>query len=297
MKPRLWIYFFKTAFTNIVNNRLVHVISIGTIAISMLLLGFFLLLSVNINSWLQDWGQDLSMSVYLEDEINDEMKEGVESEILSLKGAKIKGFISKEQALINLRNSLGDQKGLLEGLNDNPLPASYEIVFQDSGEEKINPALIKADLERMDGINEVQYSEQWVERFEGIVNGLRIIGLIIGGFLCTAVLFITTNTIKLTIYSRREEIEIYKLVGATDWFVKMPYLIEGAIQGIIGGVLSCTALFILYSAFSIKTIQIFGLPVIDFAFISLENALFIILISLVLGFLGGLIAISRFFKV
>lgn len=297
MKPRLWIYFFKTAFTNIVNNRLVHVISIGTIAISMLLLGFFLLLSVNINSWLQDWGKDLSMSVYLEDEINNEMKKEIESAILSLKGSKIKGFISKEQALINLRNSLGDQEGLLEGLNDNPLPASYEIVFQDSGEDKLDPAGIKEDLERMDGINEVQYSEQWVERFEGIVNGLRIIGLIIGGFLCTAVLFITTNTIKLTIYSRREEIEIYKLVGATDWFVKMPYLIEGAIQGIIGGILSCTVLFILYSAFSIKTIQIFGLPVIDFAFISIENALFIILMSLVLGFLGGLIAIGRFFKV
>lgn len=297
MKPRLWIYFIKTAFTNIINNRLVHIISIGTITISMLLLGSFLLLSVNISNWIMEWGEELSMSVYLEDDTDKGMKEKIESAILSLKGAKIKGFISKEQALINLKNSLGDQEGLLDGLNDNPLPASYEIVFQESGEDMINPAKIKEDLEGMEGVNEVQYSEQWIERFEGIVNGLRIAGLIIGGFLCMAVLFITTNTIKLTIYSRRDEIEIYKLVGATDWFVKMPYLIEGVIQGIAGGVLSFAALFLLYTVFSIKTIQVFGLPVIDFAFISLENGLYIILMSLVLGFLGGLIAIGRFFKV
>ena len=244
-----------------------------------------------------EWGKDLSMSVYLDDDIGKETREEIETAILSLKGAKIKGFISKEQALMNLKNSLGDQEGLLEGLNDNPLPASYEIVFQESGEGDVDPAKIKEDLEKLEGVDEVQYSEQWIERFEGIVNGLRIAILIIGGFLCTAVLFITTNTIKLTIYSRRDEIEIYKLVGATDWFVRMPYLIEGAIQGIVGGVLSFAALFILYKAFSIKTIQVFGLPVIDFAFISPEYALYIILISLALGFLGGLIAIGRFFKV
>jgi len=297
MKLRLWFYFLKTAFINIINNRLVHLISIGTIAISMLLLGSFLLLSVNISTWLKEWGEALSMSVYLEDGIDKGMKEKIESTILGLKGSKIKGFISKEQALINLKNSLGDQAGLLEGLKDNPLPASYEIVFQETGKDKIMPGKIKEDLEKMEGINEVQYSEQWVERFQGIVNGLRIVMLIIGGFLCTAVLFITTNTIKLTIYSRREEIEIYKLVGATDWFVKMPYLIEGAIQGIIGGVLSFAVLFLLYSIFSVKTVQVFGLPVIDFTFLSCENSLFIIFMSLVLGFLGGLIAIGRFFKV
>lgn len=297
MKLRLWIYFLKTAFNNIINNRLVHMISIGTIAISMLLLGSFLLLSVNISSWLSDWGEALSMSVYIEDRLDESVKKNIESALSRLEGADIREFITKEQALVNLKNSLGDQEGLLDGLKDNPLPGSYELVFYDRGEPKVDPEKIKLELEKIDGVDEVQYSKQWVERFQGIMSVLRIIGIIIGGFLCTAVLFITTNTIKLTIYSRRDEIEIYKLVGATDWFVKTPYLIEGAIQGIIGGILSYITLFVFYSIFSVKTIQVFGLPVIDFAFLSFKHSLFIISLSIALGFIGGLIAIGRFFKV
>ena len=272
-------------------------ISIGTITISMLLLGSFLLLSINIRNWLGDWGESLSMTVYIKDGLDQSVKDKIESALESLKGVEIKGFITKDQALINLKNSLGDQAGLLDGLKDNPLPGSYEIVFHEIGKYRADPEKIKSDLEKMEGVDEVQYNEQWAERFRGVMNVIRIVGLIIGGFLCMAVLFITTNTIKLTIYSRRDEIEIYKLVGATDWFVKLPYLIEGAIQGLVGGILSFITLFVFYSIFSVKTIQVFGLPVIDFAFLSFDHTVFIILLSILLGFIGGLIAIGRFFRI
>ncbi|MGD9161456.1 MAG: permease-like cell division protein FtsX, partial [Desulfobacteraceae bacterium] len=116
MKPRLCIYFFKTAFTNIKNNHLVHMISIGTITISMLLLGSFLLLSVNISSWLSDWGGALSMSVYIEDGLDKNTRGKIETALSGLGGAEITRFITKEQALSNLKSSLGDQVGLLEGL-------------------------------------------------------------------------------------------------------------------------------------------------------------------------------------
>lgn len=272
-------------------------ISIGTITVSMLLLGSFLLLSVNVNNWLSDWGEALSMSVYIEDSLDKSARGKIESAISDLEGAEIKGFISKAQALDNLKNSLGDQVGLLEGLNANPLPASYEIVFHETEEYLVDPVKIKLLLEMLDGVNEVQYSEQWIERFRGIMNVFRIFGLVIGGFLCLAVLFITTNTIKLTIYSRRDEIEIYKLVGATDWFIKLPYLIEGAIEGFFGGILSFVTLLLIYSIFSVRTVQVFGLPVIDFAFLSFTHSILIIVLSIALGFIGGLIAIGRFFKV
>jgi cell division transport system permease protein len=225
MKLRLCIYFFKTAVSNTVNNRLVHTISIGTITISMLLLGFFLLLSVNIKSWLGNWGESLSMSVYIKDGLDENEKGKIESALAGLRGAEIKDFITKNQALINLKNSLGDQEGLLEGFKENPLPGSYEVVLNETEDYRVDPEKIKSDLEKMEGVDEVQYSKQWIERFRSIMNVIRIVGLIIGGFICMAVLFITTNTIKLTIYSRRDEIEIYKLVGATDWFVKFLFLI------------------------------------------------------------------------
>jgi cell division transport system permease protein len=272
-------------------------ISIGTITISMLLLGFFLLLSVNIKNWLSDWGESLSMTVYIESGLDEAGKTKIESEIGRLKGAEIKEFITEEKAMANLKGHLGDHAGLLEGLKENPLPGSYEIIFHETADYRADPEKIKTDLEKLNGVDEVQYSKQWVERFQGIMDILRVIGLITGGFLCVAVLFITTNTIKLTIYSRRDEIEIYKLVGATDWFVRVPYLIEGTIQGLLGGIFSYGILLGIYSVFSIKTIQVFGLPLIDFQFLSLDYSLALIGLSMILGLTGGLIAIGRFFRI
>ncbi len=293
---RLWIYFFKTALANILNNRLIHLISMGTITISMLLFGAFMLLSMNLNNWVRQWGESLSMSVYLRDGIDERARKEIESAIKGFAGAEIKGFITRAQALSNLKEGLGEQAGLLEGLEDIALPESYEITFKDRDVSSIDPKVIKNTLERLKGVDEVQYSQQWVDRFEGVMDMLRVVGFAIGGLLCMAVLFIISNTIKLTIYSRRDEIEIYKLMGATDWFVKVPFLIEGAAQGVLSGIAALLILILCYSVISLKTIDILGLPVINIAFLSVEGCFFILLLSLVLGLLGGFISIGRFFK-
>jgi cell division transport system permease protein len=297
MNLRIWLYYFKNAFINMMNNRLIHLISMGTITISMLLLGSFMLLSINLDNWIKEWGGALSMSVYLKDGIDEKVMKEIEKQLLNIKGAKIKGFISKDQAMMQLKESLGGQAGLLSGLKNNPLPSSFELIFEDTDNYRIDPDNIKASLEKMEGVDEVQYSKQWVERFKGLIFVFRVASLIIGGLLCVAVLFIITNTIKLTLYSRRDEIEIYKLVGATDWFVKIPFLIEGAIQGIISGLIAYLVLLLVYLFLSTKTIQILDLPVIDIIFLTSKNAVSIILLSLFLGLMGGLIAIGRFFKV
>ncbi len=293
---RLWIYFLKTALANILNNRLIHLISMGTITISMLLFGAFMLLSMNMNNWIRQWGESLSMSVYLNDGIDEKARKEVESAIKNFTGAEIKGFITKEQAIANLKEGLGEQAGLLEGLEDIVLPESYEITFKDRAGSSIDPKVVKSTLEKLKCVDEVQYSQQWVDRFEGVMDMFRVVGLAIGGLLCMAVLFIISNTIKLTIYSRRDEIEIYKLMGATDWFVKVPFLIEGAAQGVMSGIAALLILVLSYSVISLKTIDILGLPVINIAFLSSEGCFFIILLSLVLGLLGGFISIGRFFK-
>jgi len=297
MNLRIWLYYFKNAFINMMNNRLIHLISMGTITISMLLLGSFMLLSINLDNWIKEWGGTLSMSVYLKDGIDEKVMKEIEKQLQNIKGAKIKGFISKDQAMMQLKESLGGQAGLLSGMKNNPLPSSFELIFEDTDNYRIDPDNIKASLGKMEGVDEVQYSKQWVERFKGLIFVFRVASLIIGGLLCVAVLFIITNTIKLTLYSRRDEIEIYKLVGATDWFVKIPFLIEGAIQGIISGLIAYLVLLLVYLFLSTKTIQILDLPVIDIIFLTNKNAVSIILLSLFLGLMGGLIAIGRFLKV
>ena len=148
----------------------------------------------------------------------------------------------------------------------------------------------------MSGVDEVQYSEEWLSRFEGLMRVVRLAGFIIGGLLCLGVLFIVTNTIKLTIYSRQEEIEIMKLVGATDWFVKIPFLIEGTIQGMVSGFVSLLALYSGYAFLSAKKADILGLAILDFQFVPTDYCLTIFLVSSGLGLVGSFIALGRFFK-
>jgi cell division transport system permease protein len=291
------MYFFRQAFTNILNNRVFHAIGLSTMVVSLLIFGTFLILFVNLNGWLEGWGQSLTMSVYLKDGISETKNDEIASIIRKLQGAEIKRFISKEGALRDLRKALGSHAGLLEGMSVNPLPASFEVIFKDGVGQETDPLKIKNELESIEGVEEVQYSEEWLKRFKGLMNMVRLIGFIIGGLLCMGILFIVTNTIKLTIYSRREEIEILKLVGATDWFVKAPFLLEGVIQGILSGTVALLALFSGYLLLSAKKMHFLGLVVLDFVFIPNEYIISILFISVALGLVGSFIAVGRFFDV
>jgi cell division transport system permease protein len=293
---RFWLFSIKRAVSNILEQRLIHLISMGTITISFLFFGAFVLLVVNMNSWLIEWGQSLSMSVYLEDGIEGHEREQLQKALKALPGAELKGFTSKDEAMEDLREAFGSQAALLDGFKDNPLPASFELVFKEADLNKINPKEIKKDLEKLAGVEEVQYSEQWIERFESILYFIRMGGFVVGGLLGLAVLFITANTIKLTIYARQDEIEIYKLVGATDWFIKAPFLIEGAIQGLLGGLIAIGSLFALYSMFSLKPIHESAIPIFSLVFMPLWTVLGLVGLSFALGLIGGLIAVGRFFN-
>ena len=296
MGLRIWAYYIKHALINIFANRLVHVISIGIISSSLLLFGAFVLLFLNLNNWVMEWGQSLSMSVYLKDAIDQKTKARIESVLKNLPGAELKDYISKERAMADLMKGLDTHSGLLDGLKENPLPASFEIVFKDVNIRQLNPREMKEEIEKIEGVDEVQYSEEWLERFEGLVYMMKVVGFIIGGFLCLAVLFITTNTIKLTIYSRRDEIEIFKLVGATDWFVKIPFLLEGALQGLFGGLIALAILFLLFSVFSLEKVHVISFSVLDIVFLPIEYLAIILSLGLVLGLVGSFIAVGRFFE-
>lgn len=292
----MWGYYFRHAFSSIVENRLIHAISIGTITISLLLLGAFVLLFVNVSAWVENWEQSLSMSVYLREGVDEKAREKILAAIRDIPGMEIKGFISKERALLDLKKMLGAQAALVENLSRNPLPASFEVHFKEGMGGTLDPKKIKTDLEKVNGVDEVQYSEQWLERFQGILYVMKVVGFVIGGLLSIAVLFIITNTVKLAIYSRQEEVEILKLVGASDWFVKAPFLIEGAMQGALASCLSLLILFLLYSLFSLKKIQVFDLPLLDAVFLSDVYCISLLVLGFTLGLLGSFIAVGRFFE-
>ncbi len=296
MKITFIRYFVRQAMRNMVENRLVHLIGLGTMVIAFLMFDAFILIFVNLNSWTQEQGRSLTMSIYFEGEPERAVIENIKKELLQYP-VSITDFISKDDALKSLRKQLGEKAGLLDGLGENPLPASLEIVLSRDVSGDSLPYELKTRLERIHGIDEVQYSQEWVERFQAIMGAVKIIGLVFGGLLFLAALFIITNTVKLTIYSRKDEIEILKLVGATNRFVKIPFLIEGSIQGFLGGSVALIVLFLVYVVIITKIDLSIGFASLDIIFLSPQFILLLLLMSSIIGFIGSTVSLGRFFRI
>jgi cell division transport system permease protein len=286
----------RRALANILENRLVHLVGIGTMAIAFLIFDAFLLVFLNINYWIEQQGSSLTMSIYFKGNPDRDAVEKVTEELLQYPEVTINEFISKSDAMRNLKKRLGDKTGLLDGLEDNPLPASLEIILSRGKIEDL-PQQLKARLERLEVVDEVQYSYEWVEKIQGIMGAVRLIGIIFGGLLFLAALFIIINTIKLTIYSRHDEVEILKLVGATNRLVKAPFFIEGSIQGLLGGLTALVILFLCYLVAITRIDLRVGFASLDIVFLSPRFILLLLLMSVMVGCLGSMISLSRFFRI
>jgi len=287
-------YFTRRALADIVRNRLVHLIGIGTMAIAFLIFDVFLLVFLNINHWIEEQGTSLTMSIYFKGNPDESELDKVTDELLQYPGVTIQEFISKRDAMLQLKERLSDKAGILDGLEENPLPASLEIVFS-RGQVADSSRQLKTDLEMLEPVEEVQYSNEWAEKAQAVMGVVRFVGIIFGGLLFLAALFIIINTIKLTIYSRQDEVEILKLVGATNRFVKAPFLIEGSMEGLLGGSTALIILFLCYLAVVTKIDLRFGFASLDIAFLPVSFILVLLVMSAVIGFVGSLISLSRFF--
>ena len=296
MKTAFVKYFFRQALTNIADNRMVHLVGIGTIAIAFIIFNSFVLVYVNINHWSDELGKSLTMSIYFKDQPESIQVEEIKKELINIQGVTIDKYVSKEEAMKALAEELGDKAGLLNGLHENPLPASLEIIFSRADRDDSLPYHLKRKLEKMDIVDEVQYSQEWTRKIKAIMGGIKLIGSIIGGLLFLATLFIITNTIKLTVFARKNEIEILRLVGATNLFIKTPFLIEGSIQGLLGGLIAVIILFAAYMTVIIKTELRIGFAALDVVFISPYLTVFLLLMSVIIGFAGSSIALGRFLR-
>ena len=289
-------YFFRQALGNIFENRLVHLIGVGTMVIAFLLFDAFVLAFVNINAWTQERGRTLTMSIYFKEAPERSAIEDIQRELLDYP-VSITKFISKKDAMKSLRRQLGEKAGLLDGLKENPLPASLEIILSRDEIDDSLPYELKKKLERTENVDEVQYSQEWIDRIQAVMGAVEIVGLVFGGLLFLAALFIVTNTIKLTIYSRKDEIEILKLVGATNGFVKTPFLIEGSIQGFLGGSVAIIILFLGYMIVTSEVDLRIGFGALDLIFLSPEFILLLVATSIITGFIGSTVSLGRFFRI
>jgi cell division transport system permease protein len=245
MRIGLLGYFLRKALGNIWINPFLSLVTLSTIAISMLILGLFSLIYLNVQQSLQQMGGELQITAYLQETISSEQAKVLRSKVADWPEVEKITYLSKEQALARFRSQLREYAGILEGLKENPLPASLELTLMPQYGRSGNIKELSTRLGRLPGVAEVQYGRKWMAKLRVFVEVMKLVGITVGGLLLIATIFVISNTIKLTFYSRREELEIMRLVGATDFFIKAPFLIEGLLHGLGGALLAAGGLSLL----------------------------------------------------
>jgi len=242
------MYFLREALRNFYRHRRVNVVAILVIATGMLLVGGVALAYVNFRSFAAYWGSQVHMVIYLHDNLTPDRFEAVRLALSQAPEIASLEYTSKDEAMQQLRTRLGEGASILQGLQSNPLPASFTLTIRD---EYRRPELLREAVERyrqLPEIEDIDYGERWLERFHTLVWMTEIGVVGIGGIMGVAVMFIIATTVRLALYTRAEEIEIMQLVGATLWFIKFPFFLEGLLQGLLGASLAvgfCYGLFTL----------------------------------------------------
>ncbi|MBI5485506.1 MAG: ABC transporter permease [Deltaproteobacteria bacterium] len=292
-------YFLTRALTNIRQNIFVSVVTIGTITLALLIVSLFLLVFVNLENAAENWSERVQVTVYFDRELAPQEQTALRGRIEALPEAARVSYVSREEALKRFKNRLRGQDTLLEGVRPEVLPTSFEISLKRANRDTQGVENFVTSLKHIPGITEVQYGEEWVRRFNSFLNFMRLLGALLGGFLVLAVVFIVSNTIKLTIYARRDELEVMSLVGATSFFIKAPFLLEGLIQGLGGAVIAIVLLFGLYEGFlhNAGSFLTFNPVSSGLGFLPFEYIAGIILSGAILGFIGSLTSLKRFVNV
>lgn len=271
------------------------VASILTVTLSMFILGVFLTAVLNINHMASYLENQVEMTVYLKEGQTTDQVMTVGKSIKSLPGIKEIKFTNKDQAMQQFRERMGDQQGLLDAINGNPLPASYEITF-DTPEQLSSAADI---VSKYKGVESVQYGKDIIEQLYKIAQIIRLSGIILIVFLAAAELFIISNTIRLTVFARRKEIQIMKYVGATNGFIRWPFLLEGMIIGFIGSAIASLLLWEGYKAVVSEMVSagLVFIPMIPLWPFMLHNVAIILAAGVAIGVLGSAISLRKYMKV
>lgn len=292
-------HFIEEALNNIRRNAFVTVITVGTIALSFLILGVFLIIFSNLKDITSSWQEQIQIVAYLKEGLSSADITSLEEKIRAEREVSSVRFISKDKALSEFKKDLANQTGLLDGLGENPLPAYFEVKIKKAYQDSGAVSSLAERSKKIKGIEDVQYGQEWVENLSSFLDLMVIVGLVVGGLVSLAVILIVSNTVKLTVYARAEDIEIMKLIGATDWFVKIPFLIEGMVIGLVGAFLSIAILFGIYQLLMQRLSLNAGILLGKFsiAFLSWPDIAILLFAGMLLGLFGSFVSVGRFLKV
>ncbi len=241
----LLLYFARTTLRGLRGSPVTTAVAILTISVSLVLVGAFDLLLRNMEDLLDDFGRDLHVTAYLEDGLADAEAKQLASVLLTVEGVESVRAVSKEEALARFKDGMGAD--LLDGLDENPLPASIEIQLVPEQRSPEGMRIVVESIRGLPGIGDLGSGQDWVEGYLRALAVVRGIGVGLSFILAFAALLIVTNTIRLAVFARRDELDILRLVGASRAFTNTPFVVEGIAQGAAGGTLAVLLLFGIFS--------------------------------------------------
>ena len=288
-------YFVKETYKSIRRNGFMSFASISTVAVSLLVLGMFLLIFLNTNNLAQYLESQVQVSVYMQDSSTSEDIKNVEDKLKKMPGVVKVTPINKAQALARFEERLGDQKQLLDSLGkENPFPNSFDV--QVDAPERIKT--ITPSIDQLPKVETAKFGQEVVEHLFSLTKILRVGGIILVIFLAMATLFIISNTIRLTVFARRKEVVIMKYVGATDWFIRWPFLLEGMTLGFFGAVIASLCLNSIYAGILERIHATLAfLPLLPTSPLLVYVTLFLLAAGTGIGALGSYISLRKFLRV
>lgn len=295
MKVRTIEYYIREVFISLRRNNWMSVASIGTVAVSLFIFGMFLMMVMNMNKLAENMESQVQINVYLLDKVDRQQARDIEKDLKEIEGVESVGFVTKDEAMERFKDRLGDQKTLLDALDEtNPLPDSFEVTVT-------NPDLVKTaaeKMEKLDGVECAKYGQDVMEHLFEITRLLRIFGFTLMLVLAFATLFIISNTIRLTVFARRKEIAIMKYVGATDWFIRWPFVMEGMVLGLFGSIIAAMVLRAAYTAMAEKVYDTLAFfPLIPEQPFLTYITIVVVISGMVVGAIGSAVSIKKFLKV
>ncbi len=290
------ILFFKRAVEDFRNNRLLNIITLLTISLSILIVSAFILFFINTNEIMNFWKKGLRVMAYLKPELSNSKLPDLTRRIQSISGVENVRFVSKKEAFTQLKAQMKRQASLFDNLVENPLPDAFEIQMNAATQTWDKVEFLAAKIEALDEVQEVEYGQRWLGRYTHIFNLFKLTGYAMCGIFFMAAVFIVANTIRLVIYSRRDEIEIMRLVGAAERFIKVPFYFQGLLQGALGASIGLAVLFFAYLVIASNIEQGLFSGLFQIRFLSPLMLGAIILLSMLVGWFGSYLALKQYLK-
>ncbi len=289
---RAFSYFVSEALTSLWRSRLVNAVSIGTITVSLFVLGAFLTVASALSGLVTRWTETVQVIVYLEEATPDRVRESLQNRLREDPAVASLQFVSREEALARFRGMFRDLSSLPEDLGENPFPPSLEVNLRPERQSAAEVERLAKGLTGVPGVREIQYDLLWIERLSTGVRLVRLVGAFLGGILVLAAVFTISNVIRLTIYAREDELDIMRLVGATQAYVKGPFVAEGVIQGGLGGL---AASFLLWTMLAWLSRDLATSELLPRATLALSPTIGLLLVGggMIVGLAGSLMSLSR----